>query len=285
LASRAPALELVRDAWAERRLGRWLGTRLLVKSYAGTKLGRVWLVLRPAVELFSLAFLLGGVLKTPSSGVPYLLFLVIGLQAWRLFDRTVFWGTRSFDRFGRFARRFDFPLLLVPISATVPALLEFAIYSVFVVGAAIFYAASDGTLYIDIGPELLVTLAGYLLIMALGLGLTFWLSVLNAKARDVRFSVIYVLQIWLYLTPVVYPVTSLGKWSFLATINPVAAPVTMVRQGLIGTAGPDPLEVVLSVAVAVALVVSGLWFFNRSAPALATVGRVVADEEEEEDTP
>jgi lipopolysaccharide transport system permease protein len=109
--------EMVAGAWRHRSLIPRIGIRVIVKGYAGTKLGRTWLVLRPVLSIFAMALLFGAVLNAPSNGVPYVLFLLLGMIAWMSFERVLFWATRSFDVYRRLARNLEFPLLLVPTAS------------------------------------------------------------------------------------------------------------------------------------------------------------------------
>ena len=130
--------------------------------------------------------------------------------------------------------------------------------------------------------------AGLALSLGLAWGLGLWLSVLNAMARDVRLSLRYVLMVWMYVTPVIYPVSALPEgWQFLATINPVAAPVELIKEGLIGAGDVELDAILVSIGVTLVACVSGLWFFARVAP--IAVGRAPEededDDEEEEEEP
>jgi len=149
--------------------------------------------------------------------------------------------------------------------------------------ATVVFLLADGRLYIELGPELLLVPAGLMLALALAWGFGLWLAALNAKARDVRIVLRYVLRVWMYVTPVIYPVSALpGAFAFLGTINPVAAPVEMVKTGLIG-AGDLRLEAIaVSVGCAIVACVSGLWFFARMAPGLLARPPAGTEDDEEE---
>jgi lipopolysaccharide transport system permease protein len=269
---------LLRAAWRDRALIPVIGIRVIIKGYAGTKLGRTWLILRPVLSVFAMALLFGAVLDAPSNGVPYVLFLLVGMIAWLSFERFVFWGTRSFDVYRRLAYNLDFPLLLVPTSSAVPASIDVTVLS----ALALATAATDGVQYLQLGPELGLAVAGFALCLGLAWGLGLWLSALNAKARDVRIVLRYVMMIWLYVTPVIYPVSSLPEsWRFLATINPVAAPVELVKEGVLGAGSVELAPILVSVGACLVLCTSGLWFFTRLTPGLLKHGFPDDDEDEE----
>lgn len=280
---RLSPLEMLRATLRHRALIARLGIRVIIKGFSGAKLGRLWLVLRPAIGIFGMALLFGAVLNVPSNGVPYILFLLAGMLPWLTFERFLFWATRSFDTYRRVAAALDFPLLVVPTASGMAAGVEFCVFSGFVVVATVVFLITDGRLYLEFGPELLLVPAGLLLALALAWGMGLWLSVLNAKARDVRIVLRYVLRIWMYITPVIYPLSALpSTFAFLATINPVAAPVEIVKTGLIGAGDVRLDAVALSVGCAVTACLSGLWFFSRMAPGLldSQPAGLVDDEEE-----
>jgi len=274
--------EMVRESWAHRDLLPRIGIRAIVKGYSGTKLGRLWLVIRPVMGIFALAFLFGAVLDAPSQGVPYVLFLLVGFGGWMTFERSVFWATRSFDVYRKLAARLDFPLLLVPTSSLVAASIELGVISVLTLLTAGYFWLADGDPYLRVGPGLLLAAAGLANALALAWGLGLWLGTLNARARDVRLTLRYVLTIWLYTTPVIYPLTALsGFWSILATVNPMAAPVEMVKAGLLGAGTVEAAGVAWSVTAALLACASGLWFITRMSPTLLRAQPAGADDEEE----
>jgi lipopolysaccharide transport system permease protein len=276
----------VSAAWRSRQLIPRLAARVIVKTYVKTILGRAWLVLRPVMDSLGLALLFGAVigLEAPG-GTPYLLFLLIGLYGWRLFERSLFWATRSFDRYARIVRKLNPPLLLMPIAGAGPAIVESAVYAALIVGMLGFYAITDGTLYLVVGPGLLLGVAGIALCLwfALALGLT--LSVLNARARDVRIGLRYVLSIWFYVTPVIYPLSKLPElFQVLAQINPVTPMIELIKEGFLGIGRVDPLGVAWAVAATAGATAFGLWFFSRKAADFTTPSEsgMIADDEEDD---
>jgi lipopolysaccharide transport system permease protein len=276
--------EAVGEAWAARALVRPLGARVVRKTYAKTKLGASWLVIRPVVDTGGKALLFGSVLGIVGApnGVPYFLFLLVGMQAWRLFDQTLFWATRGFDRYAKLTRSFAFPLLLVPISASAFAWVEFLIYGLILVLTFLLFVVVDGELYLQLGPELLLAPLGLLLALGLALGISLWLSLLNARWRDVRLALRFVLEVWLYVTPVIYPLTLLpAGFQTLAQVNPMAPVVEMVKEGLLDAGHVTALGVAWSVAATIAALASGLWFFSRNAARFNTPLPLDDDDDDE----
>lgn len=256
---------LVAHAWAERHLAPRLGVRVLVKRIAGTKLGLSWLVIRPLMETVGMTLLFGGLLQVPAPGpVPYFLFVLAGLTGWRLFERTVFFQTRSFDLYRKMMKEVAFPLLLIPLAAAAFPAVEIAVYLLVFVGSMLVFLLVDGQLYLQLDTTALI--AGFALLITSALGMGLWTSVLNAKARDVRLGIRYVLQFWLFLTPVVYPLSALPKaYEWIAAVNPMTAPIELVKSGLLNIGNVRPDDLLLSVCFAAVMLASGLWFYAREA--------------------
>jgi lipopolysaccharide transport system permease protein len=118
--------------------------------------------------------------------------------------------------------------------------------------------------------------------LALSFGIGLWLATLNALARDVRLILGFVLPVWMYVTPVIYPADSLPeRWRVLATINPAAAPVELVKQGVLGVGSVTAGQLGFSLGASALILISGLWFMTRLSPTLLRVAPYVEDDEEE----
>ena len=276
---------LVREAWRERRLAPQLGTRVLLKLIWGTKLGAWWLVLRPTMDTLGKALIFGGLLGVAApGGVPYFVFLLAGLIGWRLFDRIVLYATRSFDMYRKLMTQIDFPLLLTPLSSAAFPLVEVSVYVAVFLGAVLFFLVLHGQLYLAFGVESLMAVGGLAILVSAACGIGFWTSVLNGKARDTRLVMRYVLEFWLYLTPVVYPLTAIPPaYRVLFEANPLTAPIEMVRLGLLGTGEVGLYPALWSIAFAAIAVTSGLCFFSREARRSVDIHGPGADEDEDEE--
>ena len=281
---RPSPLELIRRTWEMRSLLLRLGPRQIIKGFAITKLGMSWLVIRPVVSIFGMALLFGSVLQAPSAGVPYLLFLLVGMVGWMTFERGLFWSTRSFDIYRKVAGRVEIPTLMVPTAALILMLIEVGIIVVLAAGTAGFYSVTEGELALELAPPgVLLGVAGVLLAAVLAWGFGLWLGTLNGLARDVRLTLSLVLPVWLYATPVIYPISALpDRWHFLATINPVTAPVELVKEGFLGAGELTGAILAVSLVTTVIVCTSGLWFIARLSPRLLRAKTFADDEEEEE---
>lgn len=274
---------MLHDTWVHRGLLPRIGTRILVKGTAGAKLGRSWLILRPTLSIVGLSLLFGAVLDVPSHGVPYLLFLLVGMTGWMAFERFLWWSTRSFDAYRRFAVNFDLPLLLIPTAGGCVAAIEVGVVTFLAGIATVYFGVVDGRFYLELGPNLLLAVAGLTLSASFAWGLGMWLSTLNLKARDVRIVLRYVFTIWLYVTPVIYSTEALdGAFALLATVNPMAAPVLLVKQGMFGVGSVDLAALVISICATVAVFLSGLWFLTRNAARYLREDQFIMEDDEEE---
>lgn len=258
---------LLSGAWHSRHLLGPLALNMVARMYTRTYLGRAWLFIRPAMDAAGGALLFGGILSVSSQdGTPYALFFAAGIMGWRVFERTVLWVTRSFDRLGRLTRRLEVPLLLVPIGSCSPALVDLAVYFLVLVLIALGYLVVEGQLWLQLNLETLAAVAGVLLILAFGLAIGLFTSVLNAHARDVRHALRYVMQIAMFATPVIYPISRLPEGVRpVAQANPLSAPIELIKHGLLGSGDVQLIPVLWSCAVAALLMTTGLWFFSRRA--------------------
>lgn len=265
--ARPGAWEELKDACSHRSLLRPLGRRFLLKVIQGTKLDWAWLIIRPLMASLGMTLLFGAVLRTPTpEGVPYFLFLLAGLISWDLFERSILFGTRSFSINRKVMKTHRFPLLLVPLAAMSYSLVTVAVYALVFAGALVFFWAIDGHMWLQVSWQTLLIVPGGVLLVAFTVGGLLWGSVLNAKARDVRYTLRYVLPIWMYVTPVVYPASQLPEnLRWVAVVNPLSAPVALVKEGLLGVGQVSTSAIACSLGMTAALLLSGLWYFNREA--------------------
>ncbi len=258
---------MLREGWTSRHILGWLAGRILIKQYTKTKLGRTWVAVRPLVDGAARTLLFGGVLGIAApNDVPYFLFLMVGMMAWMTFDQTVLWGARGLDRYLKLVRAMRFPLVLLPIAAGVQGIVFLLSYVAIIAIALVYFAVAEGEIYLMLGPELLIGLLGMVLLLLFAWGLNLWLSVVDARTYDVRNALRYVLPVWLYVSPVMYPLTQIGEpWKTIAVANPVAPMIEMVKYGFIGAADVSVLSIGWAVGLTAATLGSGLWFFSRHA--------------------
>ena len=255
----------VRELWQYKRMFVFFGQRALRKLYQKTVLGVAWIFLRPLIPLFVRVFLFGALLGVGSaSPVPYFLFLAVGGAAWELFATSVMWATRSLELNGGILSRLYVPRLILPVSTMVPGFVYFAIHLAVIAVALVYYRISHGVWYLDT-TWLVVAPAAVVLIVAFAMAIGLFTSVLGAGARDVRFGLGYVLEFWVYLTPVVYPlaiVPGAAQWALMH--NPMAVLVVAFRGAILGGEGPSPWAWASAIAIIAVLLAAGLTYFQRA---------------------
>jgi lipopolysaccharide transport system permease protein len=212
--------------------------------------------------VFSVFF--GRLLNVPSGKVPYPVFAYAALVPWQMFANAVAQSGGSLISNQQLLTKVYFPRLLIPLSATLGNLVDFVFAFVILVGMMVYYGIHP-TLAILVVP-LLALLAA---ITALGVGL--WLSALNVKYRDIRYVIPFLVQLWLFATPVAYPSTIVpDAWRPIYHLNPMAGVVDGFRWALLGSGGIDPMFAV-SVVVAIAILVGGIVYFRRTERSFADV--------------
>jgi lipopolysaccharide transport system permease protein len=256
------ALDL-RELWHYRELLHVLIWRDIKVRYKQTATGTAWAVIQPffAMVVFSLFF--GRLAKIPSEGLPYPIFAYSALLPWQFFAKALTEASTSLVVNERVITKVYFPRLLVPTAVVSAGLLDFGIAFLLLAGMMFFYG---------IIPSWPVLTIPFFLLLALmtALGVSFWLSALDVEYRDVRYTLPFLTQLWLFATPVVYPSTMVPEaWRALYGFNPMVGVIEGFRWALLGSAPPDPMMLAVS-GVAVALVfMSGLIYFRRMERTLA----------------
>ena len=259
-------LEALLEAWRSRALIPYFGRRFLERRYARTVLGWIWIPLRPALDVGARVLLFGGFLGVASGDRPYFMFFIIGMAAWVLFERTAVWALRALEVNRALLSRAYVSRLAALLAAVVPGALDFLLYlGIAAIGAG-YYLLSDGTSYLFFGFRATAEVAaGLVLLVLYGLAIGLWTSVIAAEARDVRFFARYVFGFWYFLSPVIYPINTIPeRYQGLAELNPITAPIELVKDGLLSTAPPTLSSLLVSLATLTVLLLGGLWFFARS---------------------
>jgi len=259
-----------RDVWRYRRLLRYFALRSFQKLYMRTKLGWAWLFIRPLFPLLVNRVIFGGVLAVKADGgIPYLLFLVAGTTSWELFNSAVMWGTRSLEINRGLLSRIYIPRVILPIAAGAPAFLNFSIYVGVLLVTAIYYRWSTGIWYLHldgIGWALQAIALGWLL----ALGIAMWTSVPALMARDVRFTLNYVLGFGALLTPIMYPLSAVPeKYRWVVALNPMTSVVQSFKFGVLGIGVVDVGHVFTAWGFMFVVLVTGLMFFSHAERASA----------------
>ncbi len=266
ISPRRPGIgERLRDLWTYRRLTGYFARRYVRKAYQRTWLGWLWLPLRPTLSIGARVLVFGGLLKAPSDGIPYLIFFLVGTSAWEVLDRTAYFATRSIELNRRVFTRMYVPRLTALVASVAPSAVNFLLYFLITVGAAIGYSIADDKAYLVPDAGILLAVAGLILITLIALGIGLWTAPYAAQARDVRFALRYALSFWYFLTPVIYPLSAIpARYRGIASVNPMTAPIQMVKRGILGV-GEVPITAMwVTFGTIVVLIVGGLVHFGRA---------------------
>jgi lipopolysaccharide transport system permease protein len=251
-------LELrLREVWDYRELLYFFVWRDVKIRYKQTAIGIAWVVLQPLLTMGVFTLFFGRLAKLPSEGLPYPVFYFAALVPWMYFSYALQSATNVVVENQRVITKVYFPRLVLPFSAVLSGLVDFAIG--FVVLAMLTFAYGIRPTLAALWLPLLLLLA---ILTALGVGL--WMSALNALYRDVRYVMPFVVQFWMFASPVAYPSTLVPeRWRWLYGLNPMTGVIDGFRWALTGH-GQPPGAVMLASAAMVALVlIGGLFFFQR----------------------
>ena len=255
----------LRDVWEYRELLYFLVWRDVKVRYKQTVLGAAWAILQPVMTMLVFSVFFGRLAKVPSDGIPYPVFAFTALLPWQLFAYALSESSNSLVSNQNLITKVYFPRLVIPIAAVLAGLVDFAIAFVVLLGLMLYYG---------IVPTAAVALLPLFMVLAVttALAVGLWLSALNVKFRDVRYTIPFLTQFWMFATPVAYPSSLVPEpWRALYGLNPMAGVVEGFRWALLGKAqGPGPLLAV-SVAAVVVLLVGGLMYFRRTESTFADV--------------
>lgn len=247
----------IKELLKYRELLYFLAWRDVKVRYKQTIFGAAWAILQPVLAMVVFSIFFGRLANMPSDGLPYPVFSYAGLLPWTMFATGLSQSALSMVGSANLVTKVYFPRLLIPMAAVVPSVVDFALAFLVLAGMMVWYgiAPTAGALLLP----LFILLA---LVTVLGTG--FWLAALNVRFRDVRFAVPFIIQIWLFATPVVYPSSLLSEpWRTLYALNPMVGVVDGFRWGLLGTGRAPGLSTALSAAMAVVMFVSGMFYFRR----------------------
>ena len=265
-----------KEFWRYRRILWFFAGRRIKERYESTTLGMFWLFARPLMPMLVSTVIFGGMLAIPSDGVPYFLFFLAGSSCWRIFERSVFWSSRSFDQNRGLMKKVYFPRLVAPVSSVAPAVTEFGVLLGLLICAVIYYLIHDGKFYMRLSPALLLAPVAVALTVLLAIAVGLWLSVFVARHKDFQFSIRYFTRFWHYVTPVLYPLSTVPTTYHvnaldmtinprtLFQLNPVTAPVELYKWSLLGIGEFPALGLLTSLLMTVIVFASGVWFFTRA---------------------
>ena len=248
----------LRELWAYRELLVFLCWRDIKVRYQQTILGIAWAIIQPFFTMVVFSFFFGHLARIPSDGIPYPIFAFAALVPWGLFASGLGYASDCLVGSTSLLQKVYFPRIVIPVAGLLAGLLDFVLAFLVLLGLGLWFE-----IYPTINVLFLPLFVALALITALGAGL--WLSALNVQFRDVRYTVGFLTQLWMFATPIAYPSSLIQseRLRLLYGINPMTGVVEGFRWALLGSSGAPGGMTLVSVLVALCLLASGAYFFRR----------------------
>jgi lipopolysaccharide transport system permease protein len=254
--NRWPSLDF-NELWEYRELLYFLTWRDIKIRYKQTVLGAAWAIIQPVFMMVVFSLFFGKLAKIPSDGIPYPVFAFSGLLPWQLFASAVSDASNSLVGNQGLITKVYFPRLVIPISAVLSGLIDFVVALVVLIGLIIWYGI--------VPSWRIVTVPGFILLaMFTALAVGLWLSALSVQYRDVRYVIGFLVQFWLFATPVAYPSSIIPEqWRAVYALNPMAGVVEGFRWALLGKSSALGSMLWVSIGVVLITLSGGLYYFRR----------------------
>ncbi|RMF90428.1 MAG: ABC transporter permease [Nitrospinota bacterium] len=247
----------LRAVWEYRELLYFLIWRDVKVRYKQTVLGATWSILQPLMAMVVFTVIFGNFAKVPSDGLPYPIFAYTALLPWNYFAKAIGRSGVSLVGSASLISKVYFPRLIIPLSAAIAPLVDFAIAFVILLGMMIWFSITP--------TWAILALPGLLLLALLtALTVSLWLSPLNVRYRDVGYIIPVIVQFWMYASPVVYPVSLVPEqWRLLYSFNPMVGVIEGFRWALLGKESPEFQAIALSALVVTVLLAGGIIYFKH----------------------
>jgi lipopolysaccharide transport system permease protein len=253
------------ELWDYRELLAFLTWRDVKVRYRQTVIGALWAVLQPFTLMVVFSIFLNKLAHVPSNGLPYPLFAFAGLVPWTLFASSLGGASDSLVSSSSLISKVYFPRLVIPLAVTGSYVFDFVIAFGLLVGMMGYYGVFPGFALLAAPALVLLTL-----LTAISVGL--WLTALNVRYRDVRYTVPFLLQVWLFASPIAYASSLVPhRWQLVYSLNPMTTVIDGFRWSLLGTKWSPGTSAVVSLSVVAALLVSGVVYFRRMERTFADV--------------
>jgi lipopolysaccharide transport system permease protein len=253
------------ELWAYRELLYFLVWRDIKVRYKQTLLGAAWAIIQPVLTMVVFTLFFGNLAKVPSDGIPYPLFAFAGLVPWTLFAYSLTESSSSLVTNQNLITKVYFPRLIIPLASVLSGLVDFAIsFAVLIVLM----------LYYGVVPQLAVLTVPLFVIFAVlaALSIGIWLSALNVEFRDVRYTIPFLTQVWMFITPLAYASSLVpAKWQLIYGLNPMAGVVEGFRWALLGKTAAPGLLLAASIPAVILLLIGGSYYFRRMERTFADV--------------
>jgi len=246
----------LRDLWLHRDLFFFLVWRDVKVRYKQTVLGAAWAIIQPLLTMVVFTLFFGRLAKVPSDGIPYPIFAYAGLLPWTFFSNAITTSSNSLVGNASLITKVYFPRMVIPAAAVGAGLVDLAIAALILVAMMAYYGFGLGWSALMLIPLVLLTA-----LLALGVGM--WMSGLNVKYRDVRYALPFCVQLWMYATPIIYPISFIPeRWRWILVLNPLTGIIDGYRSALFGHAFHWS-EFVASTILTVLFLVYAAYSFKR----------------------
>lgn len=248
----------IKELWGSRELLWYLAWRDIAVRYKQSILGIAWALLQPLATIVIFTAIFGQLAQVPSDGLPYAVFALAGLVPWYLFSQALQRSAVSLVANAPLLTKVYFPRLIVPLASVLPPIVDFGIALILLLLLGLWYGITP-TPWIVLLPVLTL----FALLAALAAGL--WLSALNVAFRDISHLVPYLLQFWMFASPIIYSANLVpaGPWRIIYSLNPMVAVIVGFRWILLGSPPPDLMLVLPSVGLVLLFLVGGLFYFKK----------------------
>lgn len=252
----------LKEIWRYRDLFKQFIIRDFKSAYKQTVLGPMWFLITPVLSVIVYVAVFGGIANISTDGAPALLFYLLGISVWSFFSSSLSATSNTFRNNANLFGKVYFPRMIKPLSAIVTRFLYFCIQMILFVGAYIYYFV-EGSVHMNVYALLFPALLILLGIMALGTGMI--LSSMTTKYRDVQMFFGQIISLWVYITPVIYPLSAVSspKMHFIMSLNPVTPVMEAIKYGMLGAGSFSWLWLGYSVLVTIIVFVLGLVLFNK----------------------
>lgn len=243
--------------WEYRELLYFLTWRDVKVRYKQTLIGAGWAILRPFLSMIVFTIFFGRMAKVPSEGVPYPIFSYSALLLWTYFSGSVTMSSNSLVGQANIITKVYFPRLIMPLASTLAGLLDYLIALSILIIMMFYY-------HTPVSPSLLLLPFLVLCAFFAATGVGLWLSAINVKYRDVRYAVPFLIQIWLFATPVIYPTSMLPeKFRWVLSLNPMTGLIEAHRACILGHQSINWQSLVISLAMTLLIFITGAFYFRR----------------------
>jgi len=255
----------LKELWEYRELLYFLIWRDVKVRYKQTVFGAAWAIAQPLMLMVVFSIFLGHLARVPSNGLPYPLFAYSGLVPWTLFSSALNGASGSLVGSSNLISKVYFPRLLLPLASAGPYVIDFMIAMVVLIGMMVFYGA-----HVTVGIFWLPAFVLIALMAAMAVGV--WLAAANVRYRDVRHAAPFMVQLWLFASPVAYASSIVPrKWRLLYSLNPMTGVIEGFRWALLGAPPPSPAAILVSLASVMLILVTGVAYFRRVEQTFADV--------------